>query len=251
MPLTFSIITCTWNSAAWLEASIQSVLMQDHPSIEYIFVDGGSTDGTLERIRRLDRPCTLLENVGGGISRAMNAGIEAATGDVIAHLHSDDYYLRPDVLSLVAGKLEGSHCGWLFGRTVRDVDGKLIPENYVAPRYSAKRLLRGNFIPHPSTFVRRELMQRCGGFNPKFKYAMDYDLWLRLSQLSEPIQLDVALAAFREHAGSLSTSNRLAAMEEDFRVRLVHAGQRPVARLEHYARYFVRRRRTVQAGAER
>jgi len=251
MPLTFSIITCTWNSAHWLEASIQSVLMQDHPSIEYIFVDGGSTDGTLERIRRLDRPYTLLENVGGGISRAMNAGIEAATGDIIAHLHSDDYYLRPDVLSLVAGKLEGSRSGWLFGRTVRDVDGKLIPENYVAPRYSAKRLLRGNFIPHPSTFVRRELMQRCGGFNPKFKYAMDYDLWLRLSQMSDPIQLDVALAVFREHAGSLSTSNRLAAMEEDFRVRLAHAGQRPVARLEHYARYFVRRRRAVQAGAER
>jgi glycosyltransferase involved in cell wall biosynthesis len=254
MPLTFSVITCTWNSAAWLEASIQSVLTQDHPSIEYIFVDGGSTDGTLERIHRLGRPYTLLENVGGGISRAMNAGIEAATGDVIAHLHSDDYYLRPDVLSQVAGKLEGSRCGWLFGRTVRDVDGKRIPENYVAPRYSAKRLLRGNFIPHPATFVRRELMQRCGGFNPKFKYAMDYDLWLRLSQLSDPIQLDIALAAFREHAGSLSTSNRLAAMEEDFRVRLAHAEQRPFARLErleHSARYFVRRRRAAQAGAER
>jgi glycosyltransferase involved in cell wall biosynthesis len=251
MPLTFSIITCTWNSAAWLDASIQSVLMQDHPSIEYIFVDGGSTDGTLERIRRLERPYRLIENVGGGISRAMNAGIDAATGDVVAHLHSDDYYLRPDVLSLVAGKLEGSRCGWLFGRTVRDIGGKLIPEGYVAPRYSPKRLLRGNFIPHPATFVRRELMQRCGGFDPALKYAMDYDLWLRLSLLSDPIQLDVPLAAFREHAGSLSTSNRLAAMEEDFRVRLAHAGDRRIARLEHYARYFVRRRRAVQASAGR
>lgn len=251
MPLTFSIITCTWNSAAWLDASIASVLAQDHPAIEYIFVDGGSTDGTLDKIRALQRPYRLLEDVGGGISRAMNAGIEAATGDVVAHLHSDDYYLRPDVLSLVNSRLEGSACGWLFGRTVSDIDGRLVPENYVAPRYSRQRLLRGNFIPHPATFVRRTLLQQLGGFDPRFKYAMDYDLWLRLAELSDPVQLDIPLAAFRQHAGSLSSSNRLAAMEEDFRVRLEHAGPAPLAHLAHYARYVVRRRRMRQVVAGR
>src|SRR5512138_3071033 len=102
MSIKFSIVTCTWNSAAHLAQSIDSVLTQECSDIEYIFVDGGSTDGTLEMIRGVPREVRLIENVRGGISRAMNAGLEAATGDVVAHLHSDDYYAHPRVLSHVA-----------------------------------------------------------------------------------------------------------------------------------------------------
>lgn len=243
MPLTFSIITCTWNSEPYLAQSMASVLEQDYPHVEYIFADGGSTDGTLERIRNLQRPYTLLENVRGGISNAMNAGAQAATGDVIAHLHSDDYYLGPDVLTKVAQHLETSGRGWLFGRIVRDVDGERRREGFVVPRYSYKRLLQGNFVPHPGTFVRRELFNQLGGFDTGLKYAMDYDFWLRLGRLSEPVQLDEPLAAFREHEGSLSTRNRAAAMEEDFRIRLHHAGRNPLALAMHCARFLVRRRR--------
>jgi glycosyltransferase involved in cell wall biosynthesis len=250
MPLTFSIITCTWNSASYLEESISSVLAQDYPNIEYIFVDGGSTDGTLEMIRALPRPYRLLENVRGGISRAMNEGIQIATGDVIAHLHSDDYYLSPTVLSKVADHLESSGRGWLFGRIMQDKSGTLHPEGFTSPAYSYASLLKRNFIPHPATFVRRELMRRTQGFETTLKYAMDYDLWLKLGLLSEPVQLDEPLAAFRVHEGSLSTKNRLAAMEEDFRVRLAHAGDNPLARAVHYTRYLVRRQKAIQAGAE-
>ena len=245
MSLTFSIITCTWNSEPFLEQSIASVLAQDYLDIEYIFVDGGSDDGTLERIRNLPRPYKLLENVRGGISNAMNAGASVATGDVIAHLHSDDYYLRPNVLSLVAERMESTGRGWLFGRIARDLAGELQNENFVAPRFTARRLLRGNFIPHPATFVRRDAFANAGGFDSGLKYAMDYDLWLRIARYGEPVQLDEALAAFREHPGSLSTSNRVAAMEEDFRVRLAHAGWNPVELAMHYARFLVRRRRVL------
>jgi glycosyltransferase involved in cell wall biosynthesis len=249
MALTISVITCTWNSAAYLPESIASVLAQDHPDIEYIFVDGGSTDGTLDQIKGLQRPYQLLENVRGGVSRAMNEGLRAARGDVIAYLHSDDYYLYPDVLSRVASQLESSGRGWLFGRTMALVDGKLHADNYVAPRFSYASLLRGNYIPHPATFVRRELMMKAGGFSTTLKYAMDYDLWLKLARLGPPVQLDEPLAAFREHEGSLSSSSRtrLAAMAEDFRVRLAYAGWNPIERLGHYARYFVRRRRVTHA----
>lgn len=242
MPLTFSIITCTWNSEPFLAQSIASVLAQDYSHIEYVFVDGGSSDGTLERIRALQRPYVLVENVRGGISNAMNAGAQVATGDVIAHLHSDDYYLRPDALSTVARQMESMDRGWLFGRIALDVGGDLRSENFVVPRYSPQRLLRGNFIPHPATFVRRHLFAQAGGFDTALKYAMDTDLWLKLARYGDPVQLDEALAAFREHAGSLSTSNRLAAMKEDFRVRLSHAGWSPVALAMHYARFLVRRR---------
>lgn len=246
MPLTFSIITCTWNSEPFLEQSIASVLAQDYPHVEHIFVDGGSVDGTLERIRNLPRPYTLLENVRGGISNAMNAGARAATGDVIAHLHSDDYYLDPGVLLKVARHLKASGRGWLFGRISRDIAGELRPEGFVVPRYSYRRLLRGNFVPHPATFVRRDLFDRLGGFDTGLKYAMDYDFWLRLGQLGEPVQLDEPLAVFREHEGSLSTRHRVAAMEEDFRVRLRHAGKNPLTLASHYARFLVRRRRIAR-----
>lgn len=249
MAITFSVITCTWNSATYLQESIASLLMQDYPHIEYIFVDGGSSDGTLEQIRALKRPYRLLENVRGGVSRAMNEGLRAARGDVIAYLHSDDYYLRPDVLSHVAQLLDASGRKWLFGRTMTLANGQLYPDNYTAPRFSYANLLRGNFIPHPATFVRRELMLRAGGFNTSLKYAMDYDLWLKLAMMCEPLQLDEPLAAFREHEGSLSSSSRtrLAAMAEDFRVRLSYAGNNPLERLAHYARYFVRRQRVIHA----
>lgn len=246
-PITFSIVTCTWNSEPYLAQSIESVLAQDYPHIEYIFVDGGSTDGTLDRIRSLQRPYRLLENVRGGISKAMNEGIHAATGDVVAHLHSDDYYLGSQVLSTVARQIESSGRNWLFGRILRDVGGTLHRENFVSPRYSHERLLRTNFIPHPATFVKRDLLLRAGGFDTKLKYAMDYDLWLKLAELGgDPVQLDEPLAAFREHDGSLSTRDQLPALKEDFRVRLAHASLNPFSRALHYARYFVRRQRMLQ-----
>ena len=251
MALTFSIITCTWNSEAYLGESIDSVLAQNHPDIEYIFVDGGSEDGTLDMIRALKRPYRLIRNVRGGVSHAMNEGIRAATGDVVAHLHSDDYYLNPNVLSTVARHLEETGRGWLFGRTMALINGKLRADNYVSPRFSFHTLIKSNYIPHPATFVRRDLMLRAGCFDTSLKYAMDYDLWLRLARICEPVQLDEALAAFREHEASLSSSTRtrLAAMAEDMKVRLNYANRNPVQRIEHYARYFVRRRRAIRAGA--
>lgn len=94
-------------------------------------------------------------------------------------------------------------------------------------------------------------MQRTGGFDNNLRYAMDYDLWLKLACLSQPAQLDIPLAAFREHEGSLSTRNRLAAMEEDMMVRLAHVGRHPLEKAMHYLRYFVRRQRALQTGSGR
>jgi len=241
--LTVSVNTCTRNSEPWLAESIGSVLKQRSVNVDYIFVDGGPTDGTLETIRKLNRPYKLVEHSQAGISEAMNAGLELARGDIIAHLHSDDFYLGDDVLYTVVQAFQRQRCRWLYGRTLRCVQGQLHPEGFVAPRFSWSRLLRGNFIPHPATFVARELIWRVGGFDPRLRYAMDYDLWLRLSRLAPPLALPQPLAAFREHAGSLSTRERAQAMREDLRVRLSHTGFNPLARTEHWLRYAVRLQR--------
>jgi glycosyltransferase involved in cell wall biosynthesis len=241
--LTFSIITCTWNSEPYLAQSIASLLAQDYPHIEYIFVDGGSTDGTIERIHRVERPFKYVTGVRGGISRAMNEGIRLATGDVIAHLHSDDYYGAPDVLSYVARKFDESGVGWLFGANLFDTGDKVGPPAWAVPRYSYARLLKGNFIPHESTFVRRSLFEQVGGFDVNYKYAMDYDLWLRLGRVAEPLQLDRPLSVFREHGGSASSANRMAGFEEDHRIRMRYAPQTPWSLAYHWAHYVWRKRR--------
>ena len=165
------------------------------------------------------------------------------TGDVIAHLHSDDYYLAPDVLTKVGRVFTETGAEWLFGGIENDVEGHLLPLGYPVPRYSYKRLLNYNFIPHQATFVKRSLFERAGLFNEDYRYAMDYDLWLRLGKVAEPVQIDRPLAAFRRHEGSLSTSNRLLGLEEDYLVRMTYAGVLPWQRLRHQARYLIRKRR--------
>ncbi len=241
--MRFSIITCTLNSASWLDDCIASVLMQRDACYEMVFVDGGSSDGSLARIAALEDGCrqiTVLRDVRGGVARAMNAGLEAARGDIVAFLHADDFYLHDDVLATVARAIDASGCRWLFGRTLRAIDGKLEPEGWQAPRYSRNRLIRGNFIPHPATFVERALLREAGGFDLQWRYAMDYDLWLRLSRIASPLQLAQPLTAFREHAGSLSTRERRQAMREDLRVRLHHTRSRPAAQALHVLRYLLR-----------
>lgn len=247
--MKFSIITCTWNSEPFLADSIASVLAQDHPDIEYIFVDGGSTDGTIERIQAIPREVVFVTGVRGGISRAMNEGIRLATGDVVAHLHGDDYYRHGRVLSHVAEAFERTKAGWVFGRNQRDLDGTVADEPWAVPRYSYARLLKRNWIPHESTFVRRELYERVGGFSERWKYGMDYDMWLRLGKVSEPAQLDEVLAVFREHGGSTSSAaaSRWPAFREDFRIRMSHAGHSPWAWAYHGLHYLVRRHRLVRA----
>lgn len=238
--MKFSIITCTWNSEPYLAQSIESVLAQDYSDIEYVFVDGGSTDGTLERILRIPREVILVRDIRGGIARAMNEGVRVASGDVIAHLHSDDYYLYPSVLSDVADVMRASGCEWTYGRHMTDVGGKLFPEGYELPKFSYRELLRLNFIPHPSTFVRKKVFDRAGGFDESLKYSMDYDFFLRIAKLHKPAYIDKHLTAFRVHGGSTSTANAAADFNQNFRVRMRHAGLSPWALLYHGAYYAVR-----------
>ena len=239
MTLKFSIITCSWNSEPYLEDSIASVLAQDYPDIEYIFVDGGSTDGTLERIAAIARPIRVLHGVQGGIGRAMNEGIRAATGDIVAHLHSDDYYLDASVLSRVAKTFVATDCGWLFGRVLSDINGNLEKEGYRVPPYSYRTLLRNNIIPHAATFVRRHIFEEHGMFDESFRLAMDYEYWLRIGKAYSPAQLNDYLAVFRRHSGSATVANRMKSFNEDFKARFAHG--RPWEYPEFALRYPVRR----------
>lgn len=244
--LKFSIVTCTWNSADLLWQTLKSVKDQTYTHYEMVFVDGGSTDQTLQMIEAFPGEKVLLENVKGGIAAAMNAGTQAATGDVIMHLHSDDYLLHDRVLARVAAYFEQHQCEWLFGRILNDRDGGLFPETYIPPAYSYQALLRSNIVPHAATFVKRSLYEKAGGFSPELKLAMDYEMWLRIGRLATPHQLREALSVFRRHEGSATQKNRLASFEEDHRVRMKYAETGLVDRAAHQLRYLVRKNRLMK-----
>ena len=254
---TFSIVTCTWNSAATLADTLASVQNQTCQDIEHIFVDGGSTDGTLDMIAAYlqDKPGNkrVLRDVGGGISRAMNQGIEAARGQIIAHLHSDDYYNGPDVLATVKRVFDeqqaaGKPVDWVYGNIQILKDGKMVPP-YAMPAFSYRSFVAGrSSIPHPAVFIRKTAFERVGSFDEKLKYAMDIDLWLRLGAVSRPAMIDQPLTVFRDHAGSVSSANRIKARQEEFNVRRRHMDKAPLA-FGIYCLRYLKRLRALQAEA--
>jgi glycosyltransferase involved in cell wall biosynthesis len=238
----FSIVTCTWNSAATLAETLASVRRQTCRDVEHIFVDGGSTDGTLDMIAAYPGRKRMLRDVGGGISRAMNQGIAAATGDYVAHLHSDDYYAGDDVLATVAERFASESADWVVGKVQVLKDGHLIPPYPMVPfSYGSFAAGRAS-VPHPAVFIRRSVFERVGLFDEGLKYAMDIDLWLRLGLVARPVTIDRALTIFRDHAGSVSSANKIKARQEEFRVRRRHMRQAPLAFGIYCLRYLKRMR---------
>jgi glycosyltransferase involved in cell wall biosynthesis len=238
----FSIVTCTWNSAATLPDTLASLRAQTCRDVEHIFVDGGSTDGTLALLAAFPGTQRILQDVRGGISHAMNRGVDAASGNIVAHLHADDYYAAPDVLASVAAALEASGRDWLVGEiAVLSANGLLPPQPRRA--YSYRALAAGRaFIPHPATFVRRTLFDQAGRFGEQLRYALDIVLWMRLAARTPPVVLPRVLAVFREHASSVSSANKLLARQEEWRVRRRYAGAAPLAFATYCLRYLKRTR---------
>lgn len=247
---TFSIVTCTRNSDATLADTLASVQAQTCGDYEHIFVDAGSSDATLDLIAACRGRKRLLRDVGGGIANAMNRGVAAATGRYIAHLHSDDYYAGPAVLASVAQRIDAAQAAgdppaWVFGNIQVLKDGRLLPPHALAP-FSYYGFASGRaWVPHPATFVRREAFALAGMFDTRLRYAMDIDLWLRLGALSRPLMVDAVLAVFRDHAGSVSSHNRIAARREEFAVRRRHAGKAPLA-FGIYCLRYMRRMHALQ-----
>lgn len=236
----FSIIVCCWNSASHIGECIASIRRQQRSDLEVLFVDGGSTDTTLDLIAASGLPHRVLHDIRGGIARAMNIGILEARGEIVAHLHADDYYLDGEVLNTVDAALRAHpHSLWLYGRFLNDIDGRLLPPGYPFHPYSRAELLRRNLVPHVSTFIRRSAFADCGLFDMRYRLAMDYDLWLRLSRHGDALQIDRPLGAFRRHSQSSTSKHRLASFNEDFLARFRHA---PVALWPEFVlRYFSRR----------
>jgi len=177
-----SIITVTYNSAQTLEHTIQSVLLQDHPDVEYIIVDGASTDDTLAVIRKYRHKIDhFVSEKDEGLYYALNKGIALATGDIIGILHADDFYMDDHVLSKVASTFEKTKAGAVYADLYyvdKDNTEKIIRKWRSGP-YTEGKFLWGWMPPHPTFFVKKEIYQKYGGFNTQLRSAADYELMLR------------------------------------------------------------------------
>lgn len=182
-----SIVTPSYNQAKYLEATIQSVLDQDYENIEYIVVDGGSTDGSVDILHKYsDRLAWWVSEPDQGQTNAINKGFARANGEILAWLNSDDTYL-PQAVSQAAAKFQDSpETGLIYGdANFIDGEGRVIGK-FNAQQTSYARLRRGGvYIPQQAAFWRADLWRQVGPLDPSFYFAMDYDLWVRLAKVSE------------------------------------------------------------------
>ncbi len=182
-----SVITPSYNQAAFLEDTLRSVLAQDYPHIEYIVVDGGSSDGSRAIISRYaDRLAWWVSEPDGGQAQAINKGMRQARGEVVAWLNSDDVYL-PGAVSRAAAAFQAQpHAGFVFGDALTvDAGGRPLS----ALRFGAwglDELLRFRIICQPAVFMRRAVFEQVGGLDESYQFMLDHQLWLRLAQTGAP-----------------------------------------------------------------
>ncbi|MFC2028760.1 glycosyltransferase family 2 protein [Chloroflexota bacterium] len=197
-----SIITPSYNQAEFLERTILSVLKQDHPELEYIIVDGGSTDGSLEIIKKYaPRLASWVSEKDMGQTDAINKGFSRARGDVLAWLNSDDTYQPGAVSAAVKIFQEYPDAGLVYGdANYINEDGKVIGR-FPAARTDLKRLRRGYVhIPQQAAFFRSHIWRKVGPLDPSFFFAMDYDLWVRIATHAPLAYTPQLWANFRLHA---------------------------------------------------
>ena len=180
--MKISVITAVFNGRETLEEALDSVARQDHPAIEHVVVDGGSTDGTAGILARYrDRIDVLVSERDEGIYDALNKGIALATGDAIGFLHADDLYAHDGVVSLIARALADPAVDAAYGDLVyvRRNDATRVIRRWRAGRFSRRRLAWGWMPPHPTFYARRAVYERLGAFDTRHRIAADYDCMLR------------------------------------------------------------------------
>ena len=204
-----SIITPSLNQGQFIDETIRSVLSQNYPDLEYIILDGGSSDNTLSVLESYSDRITWISEKDDGQTSAINKGLQMATGEIVAYLNADDLLLPGTLLKVAKRFMDDTRVMWVTGKC------KIIDENGVEIRqwitayknlclqmHSRSLLLVMDYISQPATFWRIDVFKRFGPLDESLHFAMDYEYWLRISEKNPLVIIPENLAAFRVHLHS-------------------------------------------------
>jgi glycosyltransferase involved in cell wall biosynthesis len=212
-----SIITPSYNQASFLERTIQSVLYQDYPVIEYIIIDGASTDNSLQIIRKYeDQLASWISEPDQGQAEAINKGFAKARGDIIAWLNSDDLLIAGAVSEAVQALADTPEAGMVYG------DGILIDEDdrildwHPYQQYDVADLLKFNVLLQPAVFMRREVLDRVGWLDIQYNLILDHELWVRIAASSSIVHVPSYWAAERTYPDAKTRAMAAGFVEEAY-----------------------------------
>lgn len=245
LPLV-TIVTPSYNQGRFLEATLCSVLEQDYPNIEYIVVDGASTDNSVEIIRRYaDRLAWWVSEKDSGQAEAINKGLRRARGEIVAWLNSDDIYLPGAVSAAVAAFRLHPEAGVVYGDALSiDADGK--PFNIMRARqYSMVDLLSFDIICQPAAFMRRSVLEQAGYLDQSYHLLLDNLLWINMARLAPLVYVPQTWAAARYHEAAKNRT-RGAAYGQEAKRLIESLATRP-----EFAEVIAANRRRIWAGVHR
>ena len=208
--MKISLLTVSYNSAATIRDTIESIRKQDYPAIEYIVVDGNSTDGTVDIVKEHSTFITRwISEPDRGIYDAMNKALQLATGEVVGILNSDDFYFSNNIISQVAAAFNEPHVDAVFGDLVFvDPDNlQKIVRTYSSAKWNPSKFARGFMPAHPTFFVRRKYYEQFGLFKTNYKIAADYELLIRFLYVNKLRYQYLPITMVKMRRGGVSSRN--------------------------------------------
>lgn len=248
--MKISIITTCYNRANTIGGAIKSVLAQDYPDIEYIIVDGASTDGSVDVIRNEERKVKSEEYAAAhpqfsmkvisepdhGMYEAINKGIRAATGDVIGLLHSDDFFYDNHVVSRIVERLKESGADFLYGNGlfVNAENTDKVVRKWIGGTYRTWKVRHGWLPLHPTCYIRKEVIERRGLYNETYRIAADSDFLFRYLLGGDITVTYLNEYIVRMRMGGLSTDSRKRKQmwKEDIRMYHSHGFNPTITKIE-------------------
>jgi glycosyltransferase involved in cell wall biosynthesis len=223
LPLV-SIVTPSYNQAIFLRTTIQSVLLQDYPRIEYIVMDGGSTDGSVDIIKEYSEEIRYwISEPDKGQADAINRGLQMANGEIVAWINSDDAYLPGAVEEAVAALMNSPEVGMVYGDGIMVGTELEVLDRHRYPQLSLVDLLSFEVLLQPAVFMRKEVLEEVGFLDPSYDLILDHELWVRIASHYPIKHISSFWALERTHAQA-----KTIALAEKF----VHEAERMIADVE-------------------